>query len=226
MGKVFKRLKAIVITLGFLVLSNSYAFASSEVLQPVLKSNFTNVPTEHQLKIMEENTREYPIKEDITTLEITPEGYQRKYGEVVFDTRSIINRHKFIGQVSAYNKTSTSGTLQYRQDSTVTTKWSVSSSVSGNAEISAPFLSKIKADLGVTVGSSITTSKTSTVSYTSTVRPGRTGYIDAYHKAGYGSGYIKWWDYTPTGVLVRTGKTTVSGNTIVKNSVHYDAYEK
>lgn len=191
---------------------------------PILKSTFTNEPNEEQIELMEKER--LPIYEDKSSREITSDGYQRVYGAVTFDTSTINNRYSFIGQCSAYNATSSYGTLQYTQGITKTTSWNVNTTVSGKSEVKAPFLAKLEASLGVAVGTSTTTSKSSTAMYSMSVSPYKTGYIDAYHKAGYGSGSIKYYDYTPSGNYARSGNLTVSGYAIVQGSVHYDAYEK
>ena len=190
----------------------------------VLKSTFTSEPGQRQVELMNECA--LPVYEDKSTREILPDGLQRIYGAITFDNCLVNDRYKFIGQCSVYNRSSENATLEYTQGSTKTTSWNVSTTVSGKTEVKNAFLAKIEATLGVTVGTSYTTQSSSTVTCRMTVRPNKTGYIDAYHKSGYASGYIRYDDYTPDGKWVKSGKLTISGHSIVKGSVHYDVYEE
>ena len=198
------------------------ATAQSDDLQ-VLKSTFTSEPGQKQIEAMNECA--LPVYEGKSTREILPDGLQRIYGEVVFDNSLVNNRYRFIGQWSAYNGTSKDGKLEYTQGRTETTKWDVSATVSGKTEIKNAFFKKLEASFGVALGTSYTTQSSSTTTYTMTVSPHKTGYIDAYHKSGYGKGYIKYFDYTPAGRLVNSGKIEISGHAIVQG-VHYDSYEQ
>lgn len=210
------------------IILSSVSIVSAESLESTSLDNelnavFTDIPSEEQIKTMEEGGyyKVYP-----TVKEITSDGYQRKYGAVTFTTCNVNNKYSFIGQCSAYNGTSSNGTLSYTQSKSATTNWNVSSTVSGKTEVSVPYLAKVEATVGVTVGTGTTTSASSTATYTMTVKPGKTGVIEAYHQSVNASGTIKYWDYTPSGTLVRSGNLSVSGNSIVKGNVYYNAYEK
>ena len=188
---------------------------------PILDAKFRSEPTEKELADIEKNKGS--IIETPSTKEITPEGYQRKYGAVEFTTTSMNNTFNFIGEASAYNGTSSSARLQYTQGTTKTTSWNVSTNVSGKSEVSAPFLAKIEATVGVGVSKSSTVSKSSSVLYEITVPSKKTGVISAYQKAVYASGNIKWFDYSPSGTYIRQGSDKVSGSAVIDGGIHYNS---
>lgn len=189
-------------------------------------ATWTDEPSERAIELMEE-ARQNPVYEYPEAASEIVDGYLREYGSMKFTTSEIKNTYNFIGQASYHNGSTKPEVLQYMQGSTTTTTWNVSGTIEGSADIKLAFLSEIKAKLGVTVGRSTTTTKSSQALATLTVDPGYTGYIDAYHKAVYAVGSIPYWDYAPGTVSVeRSGSINVSGYAIVQNSIHFDSYEK
>lgn len=198
----------------------------------VLTAEFTDIPTKTQIEAMRQNGNDVTkkISKDLQNAESSTRempGYRTVYGNMVFNTCKINPRYNFIGQARAFNSSSQPGILAYTQETTKSTDWSVSTSVSGDTDVSVPFLAKIKASLGVTVGKNNTTSRTTTASYTMTVSPGKTGFIDAYHQSGYASGYIPVKGYDNfTNKLVFDKNIEVYGHAIVASSIYYEVYEK
>lgn len=220
-----KKIK-IYILLPLLLFATTMTTTAADETEDIPVTIWTDEPSERAIELMNE-ARQAPVYEYPEMYSDIVDGYLREYGNMKFTTSEVKNTYNFIGQASSYNNTLYPTTLQYMQGSTSTTNWNVSSTVKGSADVKLAFLGKIKAELGVTVGTSNTTTRSSQALTTITISPGKTGYIDAYHKAVYAVGAIPYWDYTPNTVeVVRSGSINVSGYAIVQNSVHFDTYER
>lgn len=220
-----KKIK-IYILLPLLLFATTMTTTAADETEDIPVTIWTDEPSERAIELMNE-ARQDPVYEYPEMYSDIVDGYLREYGNMNFSTSEIKNTYNFIGQVSTHNNTPSPANLQYTQSSSSTTSWNVSGTVKGSADVTLAFLGKIKAELGVTVGTSFTTSSSSQALTTITVSPGKTGYIDAYHKAVYAVGSIPYWDYTPDTVeVVRSGSINVNGYAIVQNSIHFDAYER
>lgn len=220
-----KKIK-IYILLPLLLFATTMTTTAADETEDIPVTIWTDEPSERAIELMNE-ARQDPVYEYPEMYSDIVDGYLREYGNMVLTTSEVKNTYNFIGQVSYHNAGSSNNTLQYRQSSTTTTNWDVSSTVKGSADVKLAFLGEIKAELGLTVGASYTTSASNEALATLSIRPGKTGYIDAYHKAVYAVGSIPYWDYTPnTAEVVRSGNINVNGYTIVQNSIHFDGYER
>lgn len=187
---------------------------------PALNGIFESEPNQEQLETIL-NERD-PIIENITPREITPEGYRRVYGSVVLSTYRKNEKYELLGRVSVYNSTSSKGRLDYKQDSTRTVNWQVSGNVSARGEVSLPFLSELEVSVGGSVGRSVTTGRSTSVTYSTDVPARSSRSIECYQVAAYGAGKIPWWDYRPQGgAPVRNGSDNVSGSAPMVNEYRY-----
>ncbi len=118
-----------------------------------------------------------------------PSGYSYSFN--AYNQNAVYNNNTkfYVGEVSVYNGSNTSGTLQYRQGSTESISWDVEGSVSANAEFGNAFLGSIEGSVGVSVGREATSYKSNTVEYSTTVKPYSNKTIKKYHK-GHGSGGV------------------------------------
>lgn len=210
--------KLVAVTLAFVL-----AFGGNMVTraaEPVVR--FSSIPSAEAIQTMKESYRApVPYKDICSERGITPDGYQRVYGEVILETTNNNDTYEFLGEVSTYNSSPNPMNLRYTQGSSKTSHWDVSGNVSGTGEISVPLISKVEATIGVAVSKSNTITSGTEVGADMIVDAYKSGKITAYQKAVYVKGYIKYNDYAPDGTgPVRSGTETVSGSLVKKNAYH------
>ncbi|WP_310552125.1 hypothetical protein [Paenibacillus glufosinatiresistens] len=162
--------------------------------------------------------------------------YEYIPGSYTIDYSSKDSYHYKVGHTQAYNAGTVPAPLNYTQGQQATSTWSVTTQVSGTAELKTNYLTK----LGLTLGGSYTysnaTQSSSSIAYTLYVTPGYTGFIDACLPGGYANGTAKYKEYMysyGTGTFIATGNTVSNSNeggwSPVSNSsiyaLHFDTHE-
>lgn len=240
---MFKKLIGVLLTLAIVITGNytvvSAATTTTESVTegnitednlPILESTFRSEPNEEEIAIMIENGN-YNIDGSSDIIKAgkllrTNNNTYKIYGSTNISSYSIVPKYHFLGEVSAYNRTTSNTTLQYKQLATITTNWSVCGSASATGEIGLSFLAGVKFTAGIAVTRATTTAKSSECMYSITVKPKKNAYIKAYREGIQASGSIQWNEYSlATGGVVKKGSDPVYGTTVMENGIHFEALE-
>lgn len=123
------------------------------------------------------------------------------------------NHHYQTGQVEHFNNGPNNYLLQYMQQRTVTSNWSVTQQISATAGIEADYFGALSATYGQSFTKSFTTQSSNTVVGTMSISPYKTGRITCYLPGGYSSGTVRFTQYfydSYSGTLIPTGSTVTS----------------
>jgi hypothetical protein len=172
------------------------------IVSPTGKKTPTQVVSEDELKGLVEyrdNTKSNNKNGGITTLDFSEDYgtyiYNYVWQSYLQDYNSTDAYKFFQGSCSIENRTGSNITLKYIQSESKSNTWSVTGKVDIEAEFKVAMLAKLKANIGGSVTNTWTTSSSSTIETTMTVRPGYLGKLSRYKQGAYSGGAGSWKKY-------------------------------
>jgi hypothetical protein len=164
---------------------------------------------------------------DVTTMDFCDQYCNTFYDWYYYDDdySQVDQTHFYIGEVSASNLGSGTGTIQYIQTNSSTTTWIHTGRVSTEAEFGNALIAKAKVAVGYDVSRQRQNYSSNTTSSTYTVPPHSKAYIKAYNYGVYSGGRGVWKAYDESdGGHTFIGNYTEIGNawTVANNQIHYE----
>lgn len=164
-----------------------------------------------------------PLSERMTTMAPPKDGYVYYFDKYVVNKPKRNWKFKNAGIYRFSNKTNSTATVQYLQESTTTTNWNVTGSIEGSAKIKASFLGEIETKVSVSAGASKTYTKGKTYGATISVPKKTTVYITNYTVGINDSGRLRYKKYSASGTsLVGYYYENAGGTAISKNDVNVE----
>ncbi len=190
----FQRLVSLVLIISMISSSSVFGNSNENILDGVFEFKPSNISSRN---IQSDNKKAWITDLDGNVTEVDPinfnlrlpSGYGYFFESYNQKSTRTDNTKFYVGEVSVYNGTSSTGTLQYKQSNTKSVSWQVSSEVSAKAEFGNALLGSIEGSTSVSVGRNATSSQSNSVEYATSVPAYKNRTIKKYHK-GYGSGGI------------------------------------
>lgn len=163
-----------------------------------------------------------PLSERMSTYTPPNDGYKYSFDTYVHSSGKKNWHYRNAGTFRVNNALSNAATMKYIQQSTATTKWSVSGSISGSATIGNTWIGAVEVELGGTVGRDKTDSEGKTYQVDAKVPAKSVAYLTNYHVGAASNGTLRYKKYSSGGSQVGIYTENAGGTGISKSDVNVE----